>query len=333
MKKALTAALAACTLALGIQPAHAQEVELTFSTYLPPSYEYAWKPIENFVQTVEKESQGRIKINVFHSGQLFDGYEELPALSRGDVDIVNMTSTYPSGTVPALNIFTLPFLFDSTAHLKRALDEGLFKLGAEQELRDTHDAVVLGLAPWDPYEFYSRKTPINSAADVKGKVWASTSSMDARALQLLGGSPTGMPSSELYLAFDRGVIDATPRPLLTGIGRNLYEVAKHLSIANFGIDVSVLTINRKKWDSLPADLQDIISKAARQRDAEQFERVNAFVEHALQRYEQAGVTINRVEPAQLDEMRKLTRPAIDEWSKQVENGPAYLALIEKTRQP
>jgi TRAP-type C4-dicarboxylate transport system substrate-binding protein len=97
MKKALTAALAACTLTLGISPAHAQEVELTFSTYLPPAYEYAWKPIENFVQNVEKESQGRIKINVFHSGQLFDGYEELPALSRGDVDIINMTSTYPSG--------------------------------------------------------------------------------------------------------------------------------------------------------------------------------------------------------------------------------------------
>jgi hypothetical protein len=32
-------------------------------------------------------------------------------------------------------------------------------------------------------------------------------------------------------------------------------------------------------------------------------------------------------------MRKLTRPAIDEWSKQVDNGPAYLDLIEKTRQP
>ncbi len=142
-----------------------------------------------------------------------------------------------------------------------------------------------------------------------------------------------MPSSELYLAFDRGVIDATPRPLLTGIGRNLYEVAKHLSIANFGIDVSVLAINRKKWESLPADLQEILIKAAQQRDQEQFERVNAFVDQALQRYEQAGVTINRVEPAQLAQMREQTRPAIEEWSKQVENGPAYLELIEKTRQP
>ena len=61
--------------------------------------------------------------------------------------------------------------------------------------------------------------------------------------------------------------------------------------------------------------------------------MNAFVGQALQRYEQAGVTINRVEPAQLAEMRQQTQAAIDEWSKQVENGPAYLELIEKTRQP
>src|SRR5690625_7396471 len=61
--------------------------ELTFSTYLPPSYEYVWKPIEDFVAQIEEESDGRVKINVFHSAQLFDGYDELPALSRGDVDL------------------------------------------------------------------------------------------------------------------------------------------------------------------------------------------------------------------------------------------------------
>ena len=37
----------------------------------------------------------------------------------------------------------------------------------------------------------------------------------------LGSSPTTMSSADLYLSFDRGVIDATPRSLLTGIGRSL----------------------------------------------------------------------------------------------------------------
>ncbi len=324
----------ACALFGASANAAAQKThELTFSTYLPPAYEYAWKPVENFVKKVEERSEGRVKINVFHSAQLFDGYEELPALSRGDIDIANMTSTYPSGTVPALSVFTLPFLFDSTDHLKRALDAGLFDLGVADEMKNQHDAIVLGYAPWDPYEFYSRRTPLKTGEDVKGKVWASTGSIDAQAIQALGGSPTSLPSSELYLSFDRGVIDATPRPLLTGMGRTLYEVAKHISLVNFGLDISLLAINRQKWESLPEDIQQIIMQAAKERDEEQLALVKAFITDSLKKYESHGVEIHRVAPEEIEKMRAQTRPVIDEWVKTVDNGEAYLKLVNETRNP
>src|SRR5690625_3272538 len=139
----LVGALATCF--IGLSPAQAQDtIELTFSTYLPPAYEYISLPIDNFVKTVEEESQGRVKINVFHSGQLFDGYEELAALSRGDIDMTNMTGTYPGGTVPALNIFTMPFIFEDLGHFQRALDEGLLDQGLSQELHDDHNTLFLG---------------------------------------------------------------------------------------------------------------------------------------------------------------------------------------------
>lgn len=330
----LSKLLLAATLSIaGLSSAQAKndKYELTFSTYLPPAYEYVWKPLENFVKNVEQRSDGRVKINVFHSGQLFDGFEELPALSRGDVDMVNMTSTYPSGTVPALSIFTLPFLFDNTDHLKRALDAGLFDLGVRQEMQDQHDAVVLGLAPWDPYELYSRKTPIKTSDDFKGKVWASTGSIDAQAIQALGGSPTSLPSSELYLSFDRGVIDATPRPLLTGMGRNLFEVAKNISLANFGLDVSIMAINKDKWDGLPADIQEIITVAAKERDAEQLALVQAFIAESIGKYESLGVNVERVAPEEITKMRAATAPVVEQWSASVENGPAYLKLVNETR--
>src|SRR3546814_11060995 len=51
-----------------------------------------------------------------------------------------------------------------------------------------------------------------------------------------------MSSSDLYLSFDRGVINATPRPLITGMGRSLSEVVKHLSLVNLAVDTSILTI-------------------------------------------------------------------------------------------
>ncbi|MBU2872555.1 TRAP transporter substrate-binding protein [Marinobacter salexigens] len=305
--------------------------ELTFSTYLPPAYEYVSKPIEQFINEVETESNGRIKINYFHSGQLYDGFGELSAVSRGDVDIVNMTGVYPSGSVPALNIFTLPFLYDDTAHLRRSIDAGILDLGIRQELSEKHNTVILGVGPWDPYEFYSKKKPIIKADDIKGQLWATSGSGDARAFQLLGGAPGSLSSSELYLAFDRGVIDATVRPLLTGIGRNLYEVVDYVSLSTFSIDISLLAINKEKWESLPSDLQAIIVRAAKNRDNDQYARVDSFIDEAISTYKSHGLKVNKIAPAEVSKMKELTAPAVDEWSSKVNRSEEYFDIIEKTK--
>ena len=310
----------------------AQETyELTFSTYLPPAYEYVWKPIEAFIEHVEKESEGAVKVNVFHSGQLFDAYEELPALSRGDIDITNMTGTYPGGTVEALTLFTMPFIFDDVSHMQRALQQGLLDLGMRQELEEKHDTHVLGVAPWDPYEFYTKDLAIDSVDDFADKTWATTGATDARALQLLGAAPTAMSSSDLYLSFERGVIDGTPRPLLTGMGRSLYEVTDHLTLGNFAIDTSILAINADTWNSLPEDIQSILQEAAAIRDERQFEMVNEFVENAVAEYESLGMTVTKLDAETIAQLAERTQPAIDEWVESVPNGEKYIELIETTR--
>ncbi|MGP1613519.1 MAG: TRAP transporter substrate-binding protein, partial [Pollutimonas bauzanensis] len=120
-------------------------------------------------------------------------------------------------------------------------------------------------------------------------------------------------------------------PLLTGIGRSLFEVTKHLSLANFGVDTSILSINRKKWESLPPDIQEILKKAAKQRDDDQFARVAAFVKEAVATYEAKGVKVHRIEGKNLQAMRDATAGSITEWAAQVPDGNRYLEIIEKTK--
>lgn len=305
--------------------------ELIFSTYLPPSYEYIYTPAENFVNKIQERSDGRLKVDIFHSAQLFEGHDELSALSRGDIDITNMTGTYPSASVPSLGIFALPFMFDDISHLERAMEAGLLDAGLRSELEDDHDTVILGVAPLDPYELYSRQDPITEKEDFSEKVWATTGATDAKAIQLLGGSPTGMSSSELYLAFDRGVVDATPRPLITGLGRSLDEVVNHITLTSFLIDTSILAINRDSWDRLPEDLQTIIREAAAERDAEQYAMVEDFISSTIEYYEKNGVKIHQLPEKTIAQLREATAPVIKEWSASVENGERYLEIIEETR--
>ncbi|MGL6215699.1 TRAP transporter substrate-binding protein [Billgrantia desiderata] len=329
-------AIPAATLSLGafsISSEASDDVyNLVFSTYLPPSYEYIYVPAENFVNKIQERSEGRLKVDLFHSAQLFEGHDELSALSRGDIDITNMTGTYPSASVPSIGVFALPFMFDDIDHLSRALEAGLLESGLNEEMKENHDTIILGVAPLDPYEFYSRQHPILEKEDFGGKVWATTGSTDAQAIQLLGGSPTGMASSELYLAFDRGVVDATPRPLITGLGRSLDEVIEYISLATFLVDTSILAMNRDAWERLPEDLQEIILEAAKERDAEQFAMVEDFITEALAYYEENGVTIHEMSADAVADLRNLTAPVIEEWANNVANGERYLEIIEATRE-
>lgn len=310
----------------------AQEVHrLVFSTYLPPSYEYIFKPAENFVNAIQERSDGRLHVDLYHSAQLFEGHDELSALSRGDIDITNMTGTYPSASVPAIGVFALPFMFDDIQHLDRAIKAGLLDAGLRETMEQDHDTVILGVAPIDPYELYGRQTPILEHSDFQGEIWATTGATDASAIQLLGGSPTGMASSELYLAFDRGVIDATPRPLITGIGRSLDEVLSHITQATFLVDTSILAMNRQSWERIPEDLQAIILEAAEERDAEQHAMVEAFIADAIAYYEENGVTMHQMSAESVAELRSVTAPVIEEWATNVPNSERYLQIIEETR--
>jgi TRAP-type C4-dicarboxylate transport system substrate-binding protein len=155
--------------------------------------------------------------------------------------------------------------------------------------------------------------------------------MDAQTIQALGGSPTGMSSSELYLAFDKGVIDATPRPLITGLGRSLDEVIKHITQATFLVDTSILAINRNAWERLPDDLQKIILDAASERDAQQVKMVESFIGDAIIHYEANGVTMHNMSAETIAELRSASAKVIEKWAETVSGGDRYLELIESTR--
>src|SRR3546814_18023822 len=138
MEKTMTRTFRSVLVAIGLVAAAsataAEKYELSLSTYLPPSYEYIYKPLESFAKRAEEKSQGRLKINIFHSGQLFDGYEELAALSRGDIDLTNFSGSYAGGSILALNIFTLPFLLNDMPHPRISSAKCLLPPGTQKTL-------------------------------------------------------------------------------------------------------------------------------------------------------------------------------------------------------
>ena len=307
--------------------AKSKPIEIVLSTYMPTSYGYLVTPLKHFTEAVEKESDGRVKFKFYHSGQLYKGKEEFAALERGDIDMTSPLDIYNTGIVPELGISNLPFMWGDPGSLQKTLDAGLWDLGINDKLLK-HNMVVLGVAAGGPYQIYSKKFPVYIPKDMEGKKWGISGSTASKATELLGGTPTTMSSGELYLALQRGTIDGCTRPLITGLGRKLYEVVEHLSVTNMAYFCSFLAINKKKWDSLPKDVQEIMKKAAKERDQEQLQRLKTFMKKAIELYKEKGVKVHVATQEELAKFKDKMSPVYDWWLTKVPGGKKYIEFAE-----
>lgn len=308
----------------------APEHKLTFSTYWPTSYNYLVDPIFSFADKVKERTNGRVEIEIFHSQQLFGGKEEFGALERGDIDMSAPMDTYNTGAVPELGIASMPFLWPNPRAMQKSLDAGLWDLGVNQAMAE-RGVKVLNVAAGGPYQLYGKGFEIRSPKDLKGKKVAVSGTAASKAMELIEAAPTSMSSGDLYVALQRGTIDATSRPLLTGIGRKLYEVLDNVTVVNMSYFATALAINMDSWNKLPADIQEIMQQAANERGEEQLVALEAYMDEAQSLFEKNNVNYHVATPAELAEFQKAVAPVYDWWRDEVKDADKYIKFAQNNQ--
>lgn len=327
-KSAVLTALMAAT-STGLVSA-APEHKLTFSTYWPTSYNYLYDPIVTFAEKVKEQTNGRVEIEIFHSKQLFGGKEEFGALERGDIDMSAPMDTYNTGSIPELGIASMPFLWPNPRAMQNSLDAGLWDLGVTQAMEE-RGVKVLNVAAGGPYQFYGKGFEIKKPSDLKGKKIAVSGSAASRAMELIGAAPTSMSSGDLYIGLQRGTIDATSRPLITGIGRKLYEVLDNVTVVNMSYFSTALAINMNSWNKLPKDIQDIMQQAANERSVEQLTMLEAYMAEAESLFSQHNVNYHVATPDELKGFQEAVLPVYDWWKEQVTDGEKYIEFARNNQ--
>jgi TRAP-type transport system periplasmic protein len=305
--------------------------QFVFSTMFPNSYTYLLKPAEDFCEKVEKLSNGELKFDFYHSAQLYGGKEEFAAVSRGEVDFSIPHDTYHTGEVPELGITSLPFLFNDLDQAMYMLDIGLKDMIAPI-LEEKQNCILLGWAAVDPYQLYS-KDPINTIEDIKGKVWAISGTPAAKAIEQIGGSTTMMSSGELYLALQTGTIDGALRPLLTGVGRKLDEVADYLTLVpRFQAWGDMLVMNKDKWDRLTEEQQEILKKAARDWEYQVYYMSKMYIQDAVKTLVDRGMNVSYLSEEEMGKFTEAMEPVFEWWiTEEVPDGQKYIDFVEENR--
>ena len=266
-----------------------------------------------FADLVHKLSNGRMEIQVYAGGELIPPLQAFDAVRNGSAEISNGAAYYWAGKNPAFQFFaTVPFGMNT-----QQLTSWLFQGGGMKLWREVY-------ADYKVIPFYSGSTgvqmggwfnkKINSVDDLKG-LKMRIPGLGGRVLEKAGGSAVLLAGSELYTGLERGVIDATEwlgpyHDYLMGF----YQIAKHYYSPGWHEPGTALefSINKKKYEALPKDLQSIIEAATFQSATWFSTKMESMNAEYLQKIQTKGIHPEFFPQEVLDTLKGYTKEVIDE---------------------
>ena len=218
------------------------------------------KAAERFKELAEKNTKGRVKVEVYPNSTLYKDKEELEALQLGAVQMLapSLAKFGPLGA-REFEVFDLPYIFPSKDVLYR-VTEGPIGKGMLKKLESKG---ITGLAFWDNgFKVMSANKPLHSPSDMKGLKMRIQSSkvLDAQ-MRALGANPQVMAFSEVYQALQTGVVDGTENPPSNLYTQKMHEVQKHVTMTKHGYLGYAVIVNKKFWDGLPTDIRTELEAA------------------------------------------------------------------------
>ncbi len=261
IRRTFIAAAAAATLLAGAASAQ-RPIVIKFS-HVVATETPKGKAADYFKRLAEERTRGRVKVEVYPNSQLYKDKEEMEALSLGAVQMLapSLAKFGPLG-VPAFEVFDLPYIFDNYRELQKVTQGPV----GQALLKTLETKGMLGLAYWDNgFKVMSADRELRLPADFRGLRMRIQSSkvLDAQ-MRALGANPQVMAFSEVHEALRTGVVNGTENPPSNLYTQRMHEVQKHVTLSNHGYLGYAVIVNRKFWESLPADIRATLEGAMRE---------------------------------------------------------------------
>ncbi len=272
--------------------------------------------LQDLADNLAAASGGRIKMTIYPSSQLGSEREMAEMVTLGTLDMgLSDGPTWSNAlNVPQMAVFGLPFLYngiDGEAACYDAILEaaaGFMEGTGVKPLFCTTASIRGAMLATKPIE------TIKDISGIKMRVPEITMYVDT--WKNLGANATTTAWSEAYTSISSGVVDGCEADPSTLVDANLQEVTHYFSRTNHMGTIHIISINQAKWDSIPADLQQIILEECAKVSAAQVESRKVADAEALKKMEDGGVVINEVSAEARAEMIAAEQPLYDQFATQ-----------------
>src|SRR5258706_5656740 len=247
-----------------------------------PQGSLLYDSLEHFKDRVEKNSNGEVRIVLYPSSQLYKASEVRSAVGSGTIEMgASLLSEYVS-VIPAVDIFSLPFLFSQTNVGKGATLPGSpIRSLLEEAILIATNARVLWWMPLGFHALVSKGSVLTSPASiVKKRVRAPGGSL-SQFLNLCGAIAVSASGSEQYNLLASGQVDASVTAIDSVSSRKMWEVADAVALTRDVQEVWVVIVNETVWRSLAPKQQLILQNAAREAERAGLEKLEAVEKQSI----------------------------------------------------
>lgn len=229
-----------------------------------PSGDRNFQIQQSWVDRVEKMSGGRIDVDLLPVGAVVKHTETLSAIKMGILDGHVTATEFFSGQDPAFGLLgNMVGAWSDTTQLLQYMNYG----GGNElltELYKPYGVHFVGASTTGVESLVSKK-PLDGVADLKGLKLRAPEGLVQQVFAAAGATPVNLPGSEVFTGLSKGVIDAADYTVFsTNQKAGMNDVAVHPVQPGFhSLPLIDISISQKKWDKMPADLQQILETSVR----------------------------------------------------------------------
>jgi tripartite ATP-independent transporter DctP family solute receptor len=273
-------------------------------------------------QKLEKQTNGRISIQMFPSMQLGGEKEMIEQTQVGALQICRISVGAMGPVVDEVNVFNLPFVFRDETHMRHVIDGPIGQDMLKRMSAGESRMIALGWMDAGTRNVYSNK-PVTKPADLKGmKIRMMGNPIFVDTMNAMGGNGVAMGFNELYSALQTGVVDGAENNEPTVLAQNHYQVSKVYSLTGHLIIPEIFVFSKRTWETLSKEDQALLMKVSHEAQLEQRKLWDEKTAKATDELKAKGV---KFVPADKEAFYKATQPVRDKY------GVKYADLLKKIR--
>jgi tripartite ATP-independent transporter DctP family solute receptor len=281
-------AVAAATLSVSVA-ALAQNVVLKSHDTHPAGYPTV-AAIEAMGKKLDAATNGRIKIQTFPGAVLGQEKEAVEQTQLGAIQIARISMGVIGPIVNDVNVFNMPFVFRSEAHMRAVIDGPVGQEILDKITNSPAKLVALGFMDGGSRSLYTKKK-VTKPDDLKGlKVRMMGNPLFVDTMNAMGGNGISMAYGEVFTSLQTGVIDGAENNPPSYFTANHYNTpAKFYAQTNHLIIPEIFVMSKVAWDKFNKADQDLIKKLSREAQLDQRKLWDAAVADYTTKLKAAGI--------------------------------------------